>query len=137
MWHDQGEWFGYRKYCFWDLGKERVQISLFYVVLKIAHNSITRYPILTGFASTCSISEVPESGAKISILKIFDMWIISLDRVTYACHHGAVLILMYSFYNTGSTISKTAKGGYCSLWTSTLILLQWQVGSTYGTEVPT
>ena len=40
----------------------------------IAHNSVTRYPILLGFASKCSIFELPESGLEISKLKIFDLF---------------------------------------------------------------
>ena len=32
MWHDQEEWVGCRRYCFWDIGKNSVQILLFYIV---------------------------------------------------------------------------------------------------------
>ena len=35
MWHDQGEWVGCRIYCFWDIGKERVQIPLFDIVFSM------------------------------------------------------------------------------------------------------
>ena len=35
-----------------------------------------------GFASKCSILKLPDSGVNIPRLKIFDMWLIPLDRVT-------------------------------------------------------
>ena len=35
MWHDQGKWVRCRRYCFWDIGKERVPILLFYIVLRV------------------------------------------------------------------------------------------------------
>ena len=35
MWHDQREWVGYRRYCFWDIGKESIQIPLFYIVFSV------------------------------------------------------------------------------------------------------
>ena len=47
----------------------------------IAHNSVTRYPILTGFASKCSIFKLSDGGVKNSKLNIFDMWFNSLDHV--------------------------------------------------------
>ena len=50
----------------------------------IAYNSVTRCPIVMGFALECSIFELPpESGVKFSKLKIFDVRLISLDHVTY------------------------------------------------------
>ena len=32
QWHDQEEWVGCQPYCFWDIGKNSVQIPLFYIV---------------------------------------------------------------------------------------------------------
>ena len=98
-------WVGCRRYSCWDIGNERVQIPLFYIVsalincsqlcnysvaalnrlwkgIYIYSNSVTRYPIIMGFASKCSISKLPENGVQISKLKIFDMRLISLDRIT-------------------------------------------------------
>ena len=62
MWHDQEEWVGCRRCCFWEIGKNSVQIPLFYDVFKhwqILHNSkLTRYPIVMGFGSKWSICGV-------------------------------------------------------------------------------
>ena len=41
LWHDQVEWVGCRKYCFWDIGKNSVQIPLFYIVFSIDKFVIT------------------------------------------------------------------------------------------------
>ena len=88
MWHDQEEWIGFRRYYFWDTGQER------------AHNNfVTRYLILIGLASKCSIYNLPECGVKISN---FIMRLISLDRVTYVIwsskisRKSEILILRYS-----------------------------------------
>ena len=35
MWHGQGERVGCLGYCFWDIGKERVEIPLFYIVFSV------------------------------------------------------------------------------------------------------
>ena len=56
---------------------------LFSSLWYIAHNSVTRYPILMGFALKCNICELPESGVENLKIEIFDMRLISLDRVTY------------------------------------------------------
>ena len=59
MWHDQEEWVGCRRYCFWDIGKNSVQKSVCFILfLALTHswyNSVTRYPILMEFASKWSI----------------------------------------------------------------------------------
>ena len=58
MWHDQEEWVGCRRCCFWDIGKSSVQILLFHIVFsQVLHNSVTRYPIVLGFALKWSISK--------------------------------------------------------------------------------
>ena len=46
-----------------------------------------------GFALKCNIFELPESGVHISRLKIFDMRLISLDRVTYNRLMGPIVKL--------------------------------------------
>ena len=35
MWHDQEEWVGGQRYCFWDIGKNSVKILLFYIVFSM------------------------------------------------------------------------------------------------------
>ena len=40
-WHDQEEWVGCRQCCFWDIGKNSVQIPLFYLVFSIVKSCIT------------------------------------------------------------------------------------------------
>ena len=46
------------------------------------YNFVTRCSILIAFTSKCSIFRLPDIGVKISNLKSFDKWLISLDRVT-------------------------------------------------------
>ena len=87
VWRDQGERVGCRIYGFWDIGKQKVQICLFYIGFFSIDISVTRYPFLMGFASKCSIFKLPESGVKVSI---FDMWFISLDRVTIVIYDSDV-----------------------------------------------
>ena len=41
MWHEQEEWVGCRRYCFWDIGINSVQILLFYIVFSIYKLFIT------------------------------------------------------------------------------------------------
>ena len=41
MWHDQEEWVGCRGCCFWDIGKNSVQIPLFHIVFSIDKSFIT------------------------------------------------------------------------------------------------
>ena len=59
LWHDQEEWVGCRGCCFWDIGQNSVQFPLFHIVFSSVksfnHNSVTRYPIVMGFASKWSI----------------------------------------------------------------------------------
>ena len=88
------------------------QISVLYCFHQhwfIARNSVTRYPILMGFALTCSIIWVPESGVEISKLQIFKMRLISLDRVTYVFRgstHTLLDILLVEFLAQLQTINK-------------------------------
>ena len=84
MWHDQGEWVWCHRYWFWDIGKERVQIPLLNIVFSVDKLFITLLCslIVIRFASKCNIFKLPEFNVKISKLKIFNMWLISLDRVT-------------------------------------------------------
>ena len=49
----------------------------------IDHNSVTRHPILMGFASNRSIFKLTIYCVKNSKLKNIDMWLISLDHVTF------------------------------------------------------
>ena len=42
MWHDQEEWVGCRGCCFWDIGKNSVQIPLFHIVFSIVKSFITQ-----------------------------------------------------------------------------------------------
>ena len=44
MWHDQGECVGCRRYGFWDIGKERGQIMLLYIVFSVDKLIITWLP---------------------------------------------------------------------------------------------
>ena len=49
-----------------------------------------------GFASKCSTFKLPERGGKISKLNIFDMRLISPDRVTY--YHNSIQIKRHACY---------------------------------------
>ena len=67
MWHDQEEWVACRGCCFWDIGKNSVQIPLFHIVFSIAKSFITLkpdYPIVMVFASNWSILKFWESGVR-------------------------------------------------------------------------
>ena len=44
FWYDQGDWVRCRRYCFWDIGKERGQICLFYIVFSTDKLLITLQP---------------------------------------------------------------------------------------------
>ena len=79
MWHDQEEWVRCRRYWFWDIGKNSVQIPLFYIGFlhwQILHNSATRYPIVMGFASKWSFLKLWESGVR--------KW--ELTHFPWSCH---------------------------------------------------
>ena len=79
------------RYCFWDIGKERVQNLMFYIVFSIDKVLITRHPFLMGFASKYRMFKLPESARckNLNIHNLDDMQLISFDRVTYAyvCIH--------------------------------------------------
>ena len=47
-----------------------------------------------GFAPTCSIFKLSEGGVKNSILKLFNMRLISLDHITYVAHVIQPLLLL-------------------------------------------
>ena len=71
---------------FWRYWQRKGQMVLFYIVFTstdtIAHNSVTRHSILTGFASKCSVFKLTEGGVQNSKLKIFDIRLIAFDHFT-------------------------------------------------------
>ena len=92
----------------------------------IAHNSVIRYPILMGVASKCDILKLLEGGVKISKFKIFDMWLVSLDHVTFMNINNTDVLTtfhqkMYITIDTGHWIIR-AKLHYKSkiIWLSML-----------------
>ena len=76
-WHDQEEWVGCWRYCFWEIGKKQCSNSFIlycFLLWQILYNSVTSYPIPMGFASKCSI------------LKLMRKWLKKLGifrQVTY------------------------------------------------------
>ena len=63
LWHDQEEWVRCRRCCFWDIGKNRVQIPLFYIVFSIVKSFITLqieiFDKVTHFPWSCSKFHYP------------------------------------------------------------------------------
>ena len=53
MWHGQGEWVGCRSYCFWDIGKKRGKILLFYIVFSTDKFFITLYNLISNRNGVC------------------------------------------------------------------------------------
>ena len=86
LWHDQEEWVGCRGYCFWNIGKNSVQIPLFYIAFSISKFLITLQPdiqLLWDWIKMKHLEVLRKWCKKIGI-KIFDLkWLIPLDHVTY------------------------------------------------------
>ena len=94
MWHDQEEWVGCRRCCFWDTGKNRVQIPLFYIVFSIVISCITLLPDiqlqwdLHPNEAFWSYEKVMKENRNWNVRQVIHFGLISLDHVTY--HDGDI-----------------------------------------------
>ena len=99
MRHDQEEWVGCWRCCFWYIGKNSVQIPLFYIVLSLSNPSLYRVCI------KMKHFKIMRKWCKKTEIEIFDKWLISLDHVTL---YGCVLNLSILCQNKGVRVQHTA-----------------------------
>ena len=81
MLHDQVEWVGCDRFCFWDISKERDQILLFYIDLSVDKLLMTLQSDIQ-FKWDLHQKVAFSSGVKITESKFFYMGLIFPDRVT-------------------------------------------------------
>ena len=101
MWHDQEEWVGCWRCCFWDIGKNRVQIPLFYIALALSNSSL-----LCNQISNCN-----RVASKWSILKLWDSGV-RKHKLNFSTSDSFPLIMSHKnlyLYGTFSLLLIAAK----------------------------